>query len=108
MVITDKQTIKLEIGMEPGCCEVTGYFWCNENPSDFNGSSLLGVSITDKELNTAIFNRESGGFSEGGVMFVNLETDKGLLQFVAYNWHNGYYGHTAKVSSKQLTFEENL
>ena len=41
-------------------------------------------------------------------MFVNVETDKGLLQFVAYNEHNGYYGHEACVISKHLNESEYL
>ena len=45
---------------------------------------------------------------EGGVMFVNLETDMGTLQFVAYNEHNGYYGHEAKVQCTKLTHAEHL
>ena len=28
-------------------------------------------------------------------MFVNINTSNGLLQFAAYNNHNGYYGHNA-------------
>ena len=44
----------------------------------------------------------------GGAMFVNLETSEGLLQFVAYNAHNGYYGHEAVLVSKQLNHEERL
>jgi hypothetical protein len=39
---------------------------------------------------------------------VNIDTDRGQLQFVAYNEHNGYYGHNAVVVSKQLTHEECL
>lgn len=41
-------------------------------------------------------------------MFVDLITDRGVLQFVAYNEQNGYYGHLAKVESRQLTHEETL
>ncbi len=41
-------------------------------------------------------------------MFVNLETNVGLLQFVAYNSHNGYYGHDAVLVSKQLNLTEAL
>ena len=41
-------------------------------------------------------------------MFVNLETNKGTLQFVAYNEHSGYYGHEAKVQCTQLMHSETL
>jgi len=27
-------------------------------------------------------------------MFINIDTSEGLLQFAAYNSHNGYYGHS--------------
>ena len=50
----------------------------------------------------------NGDYFEGGVMFVNITTSKGVLQFVAYNEHNGYYGHSACVISKQLNHEECL
>ena len=36
----------------------------------------------------------------GSAMFINVETTKGLLQFAAYNEHNGYYGHGVKLVSK--------
>lgn len=36
----------------------------------------------------------------GSAMFINVETTKGLLQFVAYNEHNGYYGHDVLLVSK--------
>ena len=36
----------------------------------------------------------------GSAMFINVETTNGLLQFVAYNEHNGYYGHEVKLVSK--------
>jgi hypothetical protein len=41
-------------------------------------------------------------------MFVNIDTSRGRLQFVAYNAHNGYYSHEATVSSKQLHYDTSL
>jgi len=41
-------------------------------------------------------------------MFVDLKTDRGKLQFVAYNEHNGYYGHEAEVICNQLNHSEVL
>lgn len=108
VVVTDKQRIMLGISNGQSCCEQTGYFWCNEKPEDFVGAELLGVTLTDKELNTELFKSGCNDFYEGGVMFVNFETDRGVLQFVAYNSHNGYYGHEAIVSSEQLTHSETL
>ena len=42
---------------------------------------------------------------QGDIIFVNLETDKGTLQFTVYNIHNGYYGQEIKIVSQQLNLE---
>lgn len=108
-VITDKQEIVLLIANYQSCCEDWGYFFCNDNPQDFIGANLLNVTLTDTALNEAFLTTR--GLYEiygGGLMFVNLETDKGTLQFVAYNEHNGYYGHAAVVKSTQLTHTDTL
>ena len=111
-VLTTDQSIKLYIDNESSCCEKWGYFWCNDNPQDFIGAELRSVSLTDTALNEAQMKANdlnpNDKWFEGGVMFVNLETDKGTLQFVAYNEHNGYYGHEAKVQCTQLTHAEKL
>ena len=54
--------------------------------------SMSNYSILDKEE----------------VMFINIETSKGTLQFAVYNCHNGYYGHAVKVISEQLNVETYL
>lgn len=73
---------------------------------------MRGVSITDTELNEAVWQKSGLDptviYYEGNTMFVNIDTDRGVLQFVAYNEHNGYYGHSASVTSKQLTHGEVL
>lgn len=111
-VVTDKQSIKLYIDNEGSCCEEWGYFWCNDNPQEFIGAGLRTVSLTDTALNEVQMKANNLNPNEkwfqGSVMFVNLETDKGTLQFVAYNEHNGYYGHEAKVQCTQLTHMEIL
>jgi len=111
-VVTDKQSIKLFIDNDQSCCEKWGYFWCNEDPQIFIGSELRGVTVTDDALNEGQMKANdlnpNDKYFEGGIMFVNLDTSAGVLQFVAYNEHNGYYGHAAKVVSTQLTREERL
>jgi hypothetical protein len=109
-IITTEQSIKLSIASKQQCCESWGYFWCNDNPQDFIGATLLDVTLTDDVLNEAHFqinniNPNSRSF-EGGIMFVDIETNMGKLQFVAYNQHNGFYGHTVRVECKQLTHVE--
>lgn len=111
-VLTTAQSIKLFIDNDSSCCEKWGHFWCNDNPQDFVGTELRSVTLTDTALNEAQMKANdlnpNDKWFEGGVMFVNLETDKGTLQFVAYNEHNGYYGHEAKVQCTQLTHAETL
>lgn len=100
-VLTSDQSILLGISNYQSCCERTGYFWCNDSTAEFIGARLLDVTITD----TALITSKAPDIYEGGVMFVNLVTDRGVLQFVCYNEHNGYYGHTARVDCKQLTHQ---
>ena len=107
VITTDKQIVKLGIDDYQSCCENYGYFMSEDNLEDFIGSELLDIKITDTLLkpNNEI---DVNDIYEGDVMFVNIETSHGLLQFVAYNEHNGYYGHDACVVSKQLNYDTTL
>jgi hypothetical protein len=111
-VITSKQSIKLLIDNEQSCCEHWGYFWCNDNPQDFIGANIIDVSITDTALNEAVLKEKdldrNAQYFEGVVMFVDIKTERGVLQFVAYNEHNGYYGHEARVECSYLKHSETL
>lgn len=102
-ITTDKQEIILAIADGQGCCEQWGYFMSNDNFEDFVGADLLDIKIVDSCLNVERLKEICEGVTD--VMFVNVETSKGLLQFTAYNSHNGYYGHDAIVSSTQLKYE---
>lgn len=107
LIRTDKQEIKLLIDNDQYCCEHHGYFMSEDDLQPFVGSQLLELSVTDTALKTHLMKERgldetSPYVYEGGVMFVNISTSNGLLQFVAYNEHNGYYGHEAKVISNQL------
>lgn len=108
-VITTEQSIEVGINNGRGCCETWGHFWTNDNPSEFVGAELLGVFIVDESLDVHKLDKEvDGGLDAGAVMFVNFKTDRGVLQFTAYNSHNGYYGHDAYVESTQLSHLEVL
>ena len=106
-VVTDKQTIELGISADQDCCEQSGFFWSNDNPEEFIGAEVSSVQVVDTELNKKKV-EDIGGLDAGGIMFINIDTDKGVLQFTAYNAHNGYYGHTAYVKSDQLKTEKTL
>lgn len=110
-VLTTEQVITLAIDDEAFCCETWGYFLTEDDAAKFVGEKLLGVAITDTNRSHRRFptdwdvgHDENDLHLDGGdVMFVDIETSRGILQFVAYNAHNGYYGHEARVSSTQLT-----
>jgi hypothetical protein len=105
-VITDKQTIKMGISNSSCCCENWGYVMSEDNLAEFIDSDLIEITTTDTELKTGLL--PEYGLDSGDAMFINFNTSKGLLQFVAYNAHNGYYGHNAVFISKQLNCDEYL
>lgn len=76
----------------------------NDSPIDFLGAEIYGVSIT----NACLVTEKAPDIYEGSVMYVNIETSEGTLQFTAYNEHNGYYSHTALVESPFLCHKEYL
>ena len=102
--LNDGTTIQLGIDNYQTCCENWGYFMTNDTPQDFIGASVLTINIVDTCLNV----EKAPKLYEGNVMFVNIETNKGTLQFTAYNDHNGYYGHKAIVKSPFYTEEQYL
>lgn len=103
---TNHQKIFIGIDNYQACCENWGYFMSEDDISYYKNAKLLSIKITDTALNKEKYEANEG--YEGDVMFVDVETDVGVLQFVAYNWHNGYYGHSAVVRSKQLTYDVGL
>lgn len=104
-IVTSQQTIKIGINNEQNCCENFGCIITNDDTADFIGAKLLSISITDTALNNKQLTQLEC-LDSGGAMFVNIETTNGLLQFVAYNAHNGYYGHESVLVSKQLNHTE--
>jgi hypothetical protein len=106
LVVTDKQTIKVGIQSGQSCCEQYGYLASEDDLSKYEGATLLGMKLTDKELRT--YTEEEIPEYESSCMFVDFETDKGVLQLVCYNSHNGYYGHSAVLISRDLNNTEYL
>ena len=101
VITTNRQRMYIGISQHQSCCEWFGYFMSEDDPQSFVGAKLMEVKVTDTALNTEVLERVSS-LDQGGVMFVTLETDQGTLQFVCYNGHNGYYGHTAVVWADQV------
>lgn len=106
LVKTDKQEIKVLISNGQSCCEDWGYLSTNDDVEEFVGADLMGITLTDTSLNTEKYNPKD--CYDGGYVFVNFETNLGTMQLVVYNHHNGYYGHSIKVTSEQLNLEDSL
>lgn len=104
IIVTDNQTIKMGISNGQQCCENWGYLITNDMIQEFIGSNLLSVTVVDDLLMPVNID----ALNEGSVMFINIETDNGTLQFVAYNEHNGYYSHNAVFISRDLNVSECL
>lgn len=102
-VTTNKRTIKFLILAEQDCCEAWGYFTSEDNLKEFIGAQLINVEVVDTAMNVVELklddiDKEERGDNEDrstNTMFVNFQTSVELLQFVAYNNHNGWYGHNA-------------
>ena len=106
-IVTDKQTIKIGISNGQSCCEQFGYFITEDDLSDYIGSGLISISQTDTAMNTKTID-ELDLQEKLNTMFINFETSNGTFQFVAYNSHNGYYGHDAIIISEQLNVKDCL
>lgn len=128
-IITELEKITLYISNEINCCEDFGYFLCNDDYKNFIGSDLYNIKISDSCLNEKILKSKITDeyFSdylikndhrisnygiksnyEGNILFVDFETSSGVLQFVAYNGHNGYCSHDAGISSIPIKFNKKL
>lgn len=107
VITTDKQIIKLLMENGLQCCEDYGYFMSEDNLDNFIGAKIRSIYTTDTALKTYEI-LDPDYLDCGDVLFVNIDTTKGLLQFTAYNAHNGYYGHRVRIESQQLSLETTL
>lgn len=106
LTMDNGDTIKLGISSGQSCCEEFGYLMSEDDLQSFVGSEYIGTDVVDQSFAV----REAlGGINIDACMFVNINTSKGLLQFVAYNEHNGYYGHDAvMIFNDVVAHEETL
>ena len=103
---TDKQVISLLISNGQSCCEDWGYLMSEElnEGDDFIGANIISV----EEVSLADITKDDDDDYVDACVFINVNTDRGTLQFKAYNNHNGYYGHEVRVHSEQLKLEGTL
>lgn len=94
---TDDKDILVLIYNSQSCCEEFGYVSSLDKFDDFVGAEILNVTLTDDALATTKIELDNNSIDISSCYFVNVDTNKGLLQFTLYNQHNGYYGHDVKV-----------
>lgn len=111
-ITTDKQIIEMLISNGSECCENYGHI-CSEDDFDkFIGAKILKIYRVDQSLKSHKIDLDAINVDgESGLedaVFINIETDRGLLQFVIYNFHNGYYGHYVIIKSNELKLTEKI
>jgi hypothetical protein len=105
VTLEDDTQIKMGISNGQNCCEQWGYLISEDDLSEFVGAEYFSVEAVGEALEHVAV---KGGY-EGGIMFININTSAGVLQFVAYNDHNGYYSHQAVlIEDGTVTHSESL
>lgn len=68
------------------CCE-SRYMRTDDSLKD-----LFGLTLTGIETNTARSGNVEDDYEHHEVVFLDIKTDKNVVQFSFHNVHNGYYG----------------
>ena len=103
ITLEDGTTFKIGIDYDQQCCENAGYITSHDNYEDFIGADFLDYWITTKELCTI---EDVPDIYEGDMLFYTISTNRGNLQFVAYNEHNGYYAHDVVIVKDSKIVEQ--
>ena len=101
---SDDSKYSVVVDNEQDCCESWGYLTSEDNLSEFIGAQLLDVTVTDEVLNTKVL--EPNSLQAEDCVFVTFQTDRGAFQLVAYNQHNGYYGHEVIIALDDRVIQE--
>lgn len=100
-ITTTEQEIFIGISNEQSCCESWGYFIVDSDYKWIIGTEFLGIEVVDEIYDVT----KMIDVYDGGAVFVNILTSQGMIQIVVYNAHNGYYGHSIIIRSKQFNLD---
>lgn len=95
-VDTNDDSYYILIDNSQHCCEDWGYMQSEDDISQFIGSEILEVRLTNSALKTIELKLKSENLQnirDKSIQFVDFITTNGVLQFVVYNEQNGYYSH---------------
>lgn len=97
-ITTSKNIWYILISNAPQCCENFGYVSKPDDYKDFIGANVYSISSTVRTIKDNIESIQLSSSSEySNCLFITFYTDKGDLQFTAYNEHDGYYGHNVVI-----------
>lgn len=110
--LDDGSEIKFGIDNSQSCCEQWGYLAPKDDVKDFIGAVLLSVKEVDTfpegvAKHDWIDEALNSTWGEFGWQGIEVQTNKGVLQFVVYNNHNGYYSHSTIFIDHEGKKEEN-
>ncbi len=116
-ITTTKEEINIGISNHQSCCESYGscagfqndsggYIITEDELNNFKMAEIKDVLVVDQLLD--VFDGDTWKDEDLYASFVNIETDKGTLQFVVYNSHNGYYGHDIRIWIDSFDYYELL
>lgn len=94
VIVTNKQTITFGVSSFQSCCEDYGIDTCDNNPyEEYVGAELKNVKWYHEKI------QDYDGSGYGGEANFKIETSIGDFIVNIYNFHNGYYPHSYKVSA---------
>lgn len=105
---TNKKVLSIVVDSYQSCCESVGHVASNDNFNDFIGAEILGLRYIDNaDYNDCkILKDEAGKYVDVfDCAFIDINTNKGNLQFAVYNHHNGCYGHDIRIIEKTKELE---
>ena len=103
----DNTQLKFGINDSQDCCEQWGYLHSVDEVEEFIGAEYLGY----EERNTwpeQVKESECDMGGGGGFQAIDVKTSNGVMQFVVYNSHNGYYSHSTILIVGDTVKQERL
>lgn len=108
-VQTNQQSIQVWINSQQYCCENYDVVLVTpdkvidpENLNDYEITHIGWGNNIHPDYKWALKNNTSFR-DDDYYAIVNIETQKGLIQIIAFNHHNGFYPHWVKVSWKNYS-----
>lgn len=100
--------LKFGISEQRQCCENHGYLATLDDASDFIDAKVLNIHYTETALNSSDLIVCGEPLDIDSCMFITVKTSRGDFQLVAYNEHNGHYGHHVSCVIEQALLEEKI